>query len=128
LDLKYKYTDVVFKGKVVSIDTIVTNIYKIAPSFLSKEIEITFKVEETYNRRVKSDNRRVKSELVKVRSGMPNADDCKFIFTQGQSYIVFADHPYIKRSKKNKAILETSSCKPTNIFSEDLAEKIRGLR
>ena len=103
--------DVVFNGKLISIDTIHIK-SELEISDAVNEIWYTFQVMEYFK------GKRHK-ETIRLRSGVTNAEDCKFVFLLYQSYVVYANHPLHKNFKKNKSILETSTCTHTGAATEE---------
>ena len=80
-------------------------------NFSTDEIWYTFQVVEYFKGKSKE-------KTIKIRSGITNADDCKFVFTKGKSYVVYTDHPMTEKFKKDKSILETTICTHTGEATE----------
>ena len=105
IEREFQDRDVVFEGTLIQIDTINTVLDSIT-KFSVDEIWYTFQVTEYF----KGEKNQ---KIINIKSGISNSHDCKFIFLMGESYIVYANHPLNKQSKKNKTILETSVCTNT---------------
>lgn len=97
--------DVIFSGKLIQVDTINVGIDPLL-KFSTDEIWYTFQVAGYFKGKSKK-------KTIRIRSGITNADDCKFVFTKGKSYVVYANHPLTEKFKKDKSILETSVCTHT---------------
>jgi hypothetical protein len=102
--------DVIFHGKLIKVDTINVGTDSIL-NFSIDEIWYTFQVVEYF--KGKSEEK-----TIRIRSGITNADDCKFVFTKGESYVVYANHPLTEKFKKDKIILETTVCTHTGEATE----------
>ncbi len=102
--------DVIFNGELIQVDTINVETDPIL-NFSTNEIWYTFQVVEYFKGKSKE-------KTIKIRSGITNADDCKFVFTQGKSYVVYANHPLTEKFKKDKSILETTICTHTGEATE----------
>lgn len=102
--------DVIFKGKLIQVDTLnVRN--DLILNFSTDEIWYTFQVTEYFKGKSKK-------KTIRIRSGIMNANDFKFIFTKDGSYLVYANHLLIKKFKKDKSILETTTCTHTGEATE----------
>jgi hypothetical protein len=102
--------DVIFNGELIQVDTINVETDSIL-NFSTDEIWYTFQVVEYFKGKSKE-------KTIKIRSGITNADDCKFVFTKGKSYVVYANHPLTEKFKKDKSILETTICTHTGEATE----------
>ncbi len=107
---EFKDRDVIFHGELISVDTIHVD-SGLTSSFSVNEIWYTFQVVEYF--KGKSNGK-----TIRIRSGITNADDCKFVFTIGESYVVYANHPLSRKFKPDKSILETSVCTHTGEATE----------
>lgn len=102
--------DVIFHGKLISVDTVNVD----TDSILNLSIdEIWYTFEKVEYFKGKS-----KQKTIRIRSGITNADDCKFVFTKGKSYVVYANHPLTEKFKKDKSMLETTVCTHTGEATE----------
>lgn len=110
-----KTTDLVFSGKVVHIDTVETAINELV-GFTKKEIFYTFSIQE-----VIKGKKRLKQ--LRIKSGQIDADDCKYIFSLNESYIVFAN--YSSKSKKRQRSAKTNICTETQEFTEAMMKSLR---
>lgn len=97
--------DVIFNGVLIQVDTINVGVDSIL-NFSTDEIWYTFQVVEYFKGKFKE-------KTIRIRSGITNADDCKYVFTKGKSYVVYANHPLTEKFKKDKSILETTVCTHT---------------
>ncbi|MDB4516687.1 hypothetical protein N9089_03730 [Crocinitomicaceae bacterium] len=102
--------DVIFNGVLIQVDTINPGTDSIL-NFSTDEIWYTFQVIEYFKGKSTK-------KTIRIRSGITNADDCKFVFTKGESYVVYTNHPLTKKFKKDKSILETTVCTHTGEATE----------
>ena len=107
---EFKDRDVIFNGKLIQVDTINIRTDSIL-NFSTDEIWYTFQVVEYFKGKSKE-------KTIKIRSGITNTDDCKFVFTKGKSYVVYTNHPMTEKFKKDKSILETTICTHTGEATE----------
>lgn len=107
---EFKYRDVIFHGKLIKIDTINVEIASWR-SFSRNEIWYTFQVIEFFKGKSKE-------KTIRVKSGETNVADCKFVFTNEESYVVYAHYRLTEKFKKDKSILKTSVCTHTGEATE----------
>lgn len=99
---EFKSTDVVFLGYRIKIDTAAVE----RDWVIDVEIWYTFQVTQLYKGKTQQ-------KTLRIRSGSIGADDCKFVFSVGESYVVYANQALKEESKKDKSILRTSVCTNT---------------
>jgi len=110
LETEFKETDAVFNGTLIDIDTVRLEENPMFPHPMG-EIWYTFQINDNF----KGDPN---AKTIKLRSGVTNAQDCKFIFLMNQSYLVFANHPLNDQFQKVNSILKTTVCTATSIATK----------
>ena len=107
---EFKSRDVIFHGTLIQVDTI-NMVTDSIFHFSTDEIWYTFEVVDYFKGKAQQ-------KTIRIRSGITNADDCKFVFTKGKSYVVYANHPVTEKYKKDKSILKTTVCTHTGEATE----------
>jgi hypothetical protein len=110
IETEFDERAVIFNGTLVQIDTVPVNRDSLR-NYSIDEIWYTFLVSEYFKGKTIHDT-------IRIRSGIRDADDCKFVFKAGESYVVYADHPLNKKLEPDPSILETSVCTHTGEATE----------
>ena len=116
---EFKETDLVFSGALIHIDTVEV-IKDSLYNYKRNEIWYTFKITENFKGKKKN-------KTIRIRSGITDADDCKYVFEMNESYVVYANHPLKRDFKKDKSILETTECTNTGEATEEKLLEVNNL-
>ena len=117
---EFKNRDVIFHGTLKQVDTVhitTDTIFK----YSIDEIWYTFEVIGYFKGNQKA-------KTIRIRSGITNADDCKFVFTPNESYLVYSNHPLKDNFKKDRTILETNVCTHTGVATTNKIEEAKKQR
>jgi hypothetical protein len=118
LQNEFNEADLIFTGTVIKIDTVHINSSEL--NFEQDEIWYTFKITDKFKGKKKN-------KTIRIRSGINNADDCKYVFKMNESYVVYANHPLKEDFKKDKSILETTNCTNTGEATENKIVEVKNL-
>lgn len=118
LKTEFEESDLVFSGTVIQIDTVEIKASEL--NYSRDEIWYTFKITENFKGKKKS-------KTIRIKSGITDADDCKYVFKMNESYVVYANHPLKKDFKKDKSVLETTECTNTGEATEKKLLEVKEL-